>query len=105
MHVQAFTQLGKLLRRHSEVREILGWYGIRVTGAEMSLSLAELCEEYGLDVEDVLIDLQAVLYDEDEEYADEDDGPIYAEQWPYRDDEYNSDGERHWQDEGDDNDR
>ena len=108
MRARPLTIVGSLLRRHPEVEEILGWYGVSLTNGELSISLAELCQAYRLDLEDVLTDLQAVLDDDDEEDEDEEDGGRgYVEQWSRSHDDYgyDEDDEGPWPGDGNDDDR
>ena len=69
MRVHAETPAHKLLP-YPEALEALDWFGIELTPYEHQLTLEELCEANGVDVEDLLIDLQAAL---DGEEADEDE--------------------------------
>ena len=81
MRVRPSTIVGTLVRRHPEAEEILGWYGISLNKGELRITLAQICQAYRLDLEDVLIDIQAVVEDEYEEEDEEEDGQDYVESW------------------------
>ncbi|MBT3222943.1 MAG: hypothetical protein HN348_28025 [Proteobacteria bacterium] len=86
MRLQSTTRVNTLLRRHTQAEDILGWYGVRVHNG-MDVTLKELCSSYNIDLEDVLIDIKAVV-DEDDEDEDENDYRDYDEEEEEEDEDY-----------------
>jgi hypothetical protein len=75
MKVKPTTRVRGLVRRHPDVEDILGWYGVEVGPDNLDLDLEELCQNYRLDIDDVLTDIAASVENENEdgEAADEDE--------------------------------
>ena len=94
MRVSPRSHLGDLLRRDLQVSEILGWYSVDVGRCDDAMTLAEVCKNYRLDVEDVITDLEAVLDDDDEDEDDDDDDGEF--------DDDDDDDEVNWEDEDED---
>lgn len=105
MRARTSTIVGTLIRRHPEVEDILGWYGINPTNGELGLTLAEICRAYWLDLEDVLDDEDEDEEGEDDEEDGEEDGAVYVESWGRASDDegsYDEADEGPWQNDRDD---
>ena len=76
MRLSGRTEIGDLLRRDTQVHDILGWYSIHVGQLDHETTLAEVCRHYRLDLEDLITDLEAVLDDDDDD--DEEDEDSYG---------------------------
>ena len=74
MALRPNVMLIDLLNNYPGVDEVLGWYGIELDDdADLTLTLAEACGEHSLDIEDVMVDLEAVLDSDDDDDGDDDD--------------------------------
>ena len=79
MRAKSSSLVSELLNGHSEVRQVLGWYGIQVDSNNKRLTLEAICKKNDLDVDDVLIDLQAVMNDDEDGDEDDDEDEGWAE--------------------------
>lgn len=72
MKIRASTPVAALLDAHPEIEELLKWYDVELDDEELIMTLSELCEAYSLDLEDLLVEIQATMEDDDEDEDDDD---------------------------------
>ena len=82
-----------LLEAYPEIDQVFAWYGVVVSRAEMNFTLKDLADEYGVDLDDLLVDLQSAVgidieeqddrdpYDSLDEDEDADDEPTWEYDW------------------------
>ena len=96
MTLTADLSLGELLRAYPEAAELFSWYGVPIDHRTRRMSLARVCDEEGIDLDDALEELGASLdLDVDEEdYADDDYGEddYGDEDFDYGDDDLDDEG-------------
>lgn len=84
MRVKATTRVRSMVRTYPQLEDVLGWHDIEVDDDVLAMTIAEVCDEFGLDLDEVLEDIQASLRDsagegwpvvrdeDDEDEADDD---------------------------------
>ncbi len=87
------TRVATLIRRHTQVADLLGWHGLEVEDVDEALTLGELCREVGLNVDDLIEEIEPELTEDDEDDENEDDED--------EDDEDDEDGDSYDVDESD----
>jgi hypothetical protein len=82
LSVKPWTQL-RVISRRIDLAEILELYGVELAGLDLGMTVVELCEEYDLDMDDFLDDVEASFSelvgatDLDEDYYDDYDDDDY----------------------------
>ncbi|MEL6341778.1 MAG: hypothetical protein AAFV53_01500 [Myxococcota bacterium] len=91
MRIKAGTRVRKMLRAYPQLEDVLGWHDIEVDDDVQSMSLRKVCLELGLDLDELLDDIQASLRDsagdgwpvdedlDDDEGDDDDEDDYYDE--------------------------
>ena len=72
MRIRAKTRVAALVDAFPEVETLLKWYDIELDDEELVMSLGELCASYELDLDDLLVEIDAAI--EDDEGADDEEG-------------------------------
>ena len=88
MRVKATTRVRSMVRTYPQLEDVLGWHDIEVDDDILAMSIVEVCDEFGLDLDEVLEDIQAALRDSageawpverDEDDEDDDSDSEYEE--------------------------
>jgi hypothetical protein len=66
MRIRASTRVAALVDAYPEVETLLKWYDIELDDEELVMSLSELCSNYELDLEDLLVEIDAAIEDDDD---------------------------------------
>lgn len=61
MRIKAATPVHRLLARYPESEAILSWYRVALDRDDTKITIADLCAGYGLDEEDVLVELGQLI--------------------------------------------
>lgn len=69
MAVSPHTQIRALLEELPALEDILSWYDVRLSPQELDMTLEQLCSTRGLDLDDILCDIDL---SEDEDPDDDD---------------------------------
>ena len=101
------TRVATLLRRFPDAEDILSWYGIDTESSDRVLSLRDLCRSHGMDLEDLLLDIETAMFeaqeDEDDDYDEDDLEDEEEDEGDFAEDDYDETFEEYEEDyEGED---
>ncbi len=91
MRIKAKTRVANLLDAYPEVETLLKWYDIELDDEELVMSLAELCDNYELDLDDLLVEIDAAIEDDEDDEDDDDDEESMDGFWNAADDDADDD--------------
>jgi hypothetical protein len=61
MRFDPTTQLSRIVLDHPAVQRLLGWYGVAADDLEEGVTVGEFCDQHNLDMDDVLVELAALV--------------------------------------------
>lgn len=83
MNIRSTTRVATVLDAHPEVEELFNWYEVSIGDDELLMTIQELCKAHFLDLDDLMVEIDAAIEDDD----DEDDDDDMADFWRTLDDE------------------
>ena len=56
-------RIQSILERYPEVENVFSMYEVDLTDESSNLTIEQICESYGLDIEDILMDIEELIQD------------------------------------------
>ena len=77
MKIGPRTRIAMLLNHHPELESVLEWYRVRLDKVDYTLRLSDFCHRNDIDLDDLMVEFEAALDDDDDDYDDDEDDDDY----------------------------